>query len=473
MDVVRDRATLLKQQQQSEKTFKNRRDSTSSQIIDPDPAWPATAQRPRCFVDRDFMRHLPRLDETDYVTDPQDDFDLIIAPNTSAHALPDLVAGCSNPAAPIIAFSNAMLPRADVVVRDSQAPTLAAAIRSVLPIAARVSALPPLPQGYERAGLLALELCYTRNCAIEARWHPNSPDLIEYPLLLGIDNPRSVLEEMADADLLRRRFCERLHACSQCGSSRLHAREVCVSCKSSNLQEEQLVHHYACAYQGTQRQFERASGYVCPKCRKQLRHYGVDYDKPGVVITCSNCGDTLAEPEVGFTCVDCGFYTAGDNAAHRDWHHYDLLADGIAALRSGRLPRHDDVETMIGGCSPREFRLFAARTLPIAQRHNRPFTIWRARFDVEDLKRQVGPRAVPQICQFVRDLVVHKLREGDLATALPAGIAVCLPETDRNHAEATVRQIMEYIGRNLQPHLKMSVELFEREQVAAVLEDLS
>jgi hypothetical protein len=472
MDAVRDRAALEKEQS-AETIGPHRHLIGNRRLLEHETPRPAAVQRPRCFVDHEFVRHLPRLDDTEFVADPEDDFDLIIAPNAAARGLPELVARCSNPAAPIIAFSDAMLPRADVVVRDSQAPTLAAAIRSVLPIVARVSALPPLPRGYERAGLLALELCYTRNRSIEARWDPNNPELIEYPLLVGIDNPRSVLEEMAEADLLRRRFCERLHMCTQCGSSRLHAREVCVSCKSSNLQEGQLIHHYSCAFQGIQRLFETASGYVCPKCHKQLRHYGVDYDKPGVVTTCSNCGDTLAEPEVGFTCVDCGFYTAGDDAAHRDWHHYDLLADGVAALRSGRLPRFDDVETMIGGCSPREFRLFVARSLPVAKRHNRPLTVWRARFDLDDLRRQVGPRAVPQVCQFVRDLVVHKLREGDLATALPAGIAVCMPETDRKHAEAMVRQVMEYIGGNLQPRLKMSVELFEREQVPGLLEDLA
>jgi ribosomal protein S27E len=471
MDAVKDQATLLKARRDDGKTERHTAIG-HGQVLERDTRWLSSRERLRCFVDRDFIRQLPRLEEADYVADPEDDFDLIIAPNTSTQTLPELVARCSNPAAPMIAFSNSMLPRADVVVRDSQATTLLAAFRSVQPIVERVSALPPLPLGYERAGLLALELCYTRNCSIEARWQPNNPDLIEYPMLLGIDNPRAVLEEMADADLLRRRFCERLHMCARCGSSRLHAREVCGACKSSHLAEEPLVHHYACAFQGPQRLFEAASGYVCPKCRKQLRHYGVDYDKPGVVIACHSCGDTLAEPDVGFTCVDCSTYTGGDAAAQRDWHHYDLLADGVAAIRSGQLPRMDVAEGMPGGCPPREFRLFVARALAVARHHNRPFTAWRATFDVENLKTQIGPRGVPQVCQFVRDLVVHKLREGDIATALPAGIAVCLPETDRAQTEALVRQVMDYIAANLQPRLKISVELLDREQIGGMLEDL-
>ena len=33
----------------------------------------------------------------------------------------------------------------------------------------------------------------------------------------------------------------------------------------------------------------RGGDLVCPKCNRQLRHIGVDYEKPSKLFTCFNC----------------------------------------------------------------------------------------------------------------------------------------------------------------------------------------
>lgn len=432
----------------------------------------APAPRVRCFVDVEFSRYLPRIERVDYVHNLEDDFDVIVAGTPAARTFAQLWSRCSNPAAPMIAFTDALRPRADVVLYNTNAADLATALTSVQDIARRVSCLPAIPVGLDRNGLLALALSYTRDCPIEARWQPNSPTVLEYPLLFGIDNARSVLEEMAEAGLLRRRFAERVHVCPSCQSSRLQAREVCVRCKSTFLSEEPLVHHYACAWQGTQSKFETGGGLVCPKCHKQLRHYGVDYDKPGVAITCMACGDTVAEPEVGFTCVDCNTYASAEHTNSLDWCHYDLLPDGVAILHAGQLPHAEVVERSTGGCSLRDFRLVVGRALPVARRHNRPLTAWRARIDIEDLRRQVGPRGAHQISQFVHELVLQRLREGDLVATLSDGVVVCLPETDRATAEQLAEQVTRHIKKTVRPQPTISIALTERDRIPALLEEL-
>jgi hypothetical protein len=406
------------------------------------------------------------------VFDADNQFDLIVAPAT--HDVPTFerfIAECSNPLGPLIAFSDAFGARADVVVNEPTPAALALAISKLEPLATRIAGLPRQPVGVDREGLVALGLAYTRNCPIEARWQPQSPDLIEYPLLLGINNARALLERLADGGLLRRRFFERLYVCQHCGSSQLHAREVCLSCHSSYLAEHSLVHHYSCGFQAIQSAFEHRDGYVCPKCHKQLRHYGVDYDKPGLVTACQACGETMAEPEVSFICTGCGSYTSGENAAQRDWYHYDLLADGLAALRAGQLP-HPGLMNGSNDYSVRDFRLVAAKLLSVARRYERPLTALRLTIDA-DLLRKLGRKNALDVCQFVREVAVQCIRESDMIAALPTGIVVCFNETSSACANAAMDRIRQRLAAVVRVGLNFNIEVFEGEDVGNLLENLS
>ncbi|WEX09060.1 hypothetical protein [Chelativorans sp. AA-79] len=448
------------------------RESGTTLLLHRQKAAPDKHWRILCLVEDQYRKNLRSSDKIEFVSDPEDDFDLFVAPNPSAKGVfENILARCSNPAAPLVTTSSVFGARADIVVAQPTAASVAAAIASLEPLVARVSALPRIPQGADRNGLLALALAYTRNSVIEGQWEPCSPQMIGYPLLLGIANARSVLENLAEAGLVRRRFYERLHVCDHCDSSQLHARESCINCHSSHLTEHSLVHHYSCGFQAAQRTFEHRDGYVCPKCHKLLRHYGVDYDKPGMVVECQACGESMTEPEVGFICASCGRYTSGDDAGRRDWYHYEFLADGLSALRASALPHADSAEVR-NGCSLRDFRLILGHSLSVAQQHRRPITAWRLTIDADGLAKQVGRRGAVEVCQLMRELVVENMRSGDVVAGLPAGIVACLSETDAASAEAELERIRGAIARTIQPHLEINIEIFENERIGVLLQDL-
>jgi hypothetical protein len=441
----------------------------------PEDQFAALASRQRrlkCFMAGSYRRPLPSIDGIEYVFDADDQFDLIVAPATlDVSTFERFISQCSNPLGPLIAFSDVFGARADIVVNEPTTAALALAVSTLEPLAARIAGLPRQPVGFDRDGLVALGLAYTRDRSIEARWQPKSADMIEYPLLLGIHNARALLERLADAGLLRRRFFERLYVCQHCGSSQLHAREVCLSCHSSYLGEHSLVHHYSCGFQATQSAFEHPDGYVCPKCHRQLRHYGVDYDKPGVVTACQACGETMAEPDVGLICAGCGGYTSSENAAQRDWYHYDLVADGLAAVRIGQLP-HADLTNPRSEYSLRDFRLILAKLLSVARRYERPLTALRLTLD-PDLLRNLGRKNALDVCQFVREVVVQCIRESDMVASLPTGIVVCFNETSSACVNAALGRIRQRIAGVVRVGFNFEIEVFEGEHVGKLLEDLS
>jgi hypothetical protein len=421
---------------------------------------PAREARLRCFIESSSWRSLPDLVAVDYELDPRSEYDLILLPDeVQSSGLGRLLGQATSPAPVIISRSQALGGRADLVLTDWSAATLSAAILSLKPLVTRVSELPRLPLGPDRNGRSALALAYTRDRSLAPSLRPDESAAVTYPLLFGFNKARDILEELAEAGMLRRRFFERLHICQYCDSSRLHAREVCVKCHSSHLAEQSLVHHYACGYQAIQPAFESGNALICPKCRKELRHYGVDYDKPGKVMCCKCCGDTMTEPEVEFLCLDCCRSTSGDHTGYRDWYEYDLLPNGVSAVKSGHLPSAAP-EDARSGSSLRDFRLLLAHSLSVAKYTGRPLSAARLTVDATDLAAKVGQRGVPQVCELLREVAVQNLRKHDIVATLPDAVLVCMPETDEAAAKGVVDHIQRAITAAMRPKLNMTVEIF-------------
>src|ERR1700730_2386762 len=427
----------------------------------------------RCLVAGSSWQSLPDLGGVDYELDPRAEYDLILLPEEAESSeMGRLLGQATSPAPAIISRPQVLGARADLALSDWSAPSLSAAILSIITLLSRVSALPRLPSGSDRNGLSTLALAYTRDHSLAPQLRPDEPAVVAYPLLFGFSNARSMLEELADAGMLRRRFFERLHICQHCDSSRLHAREVCVKCHSSHLAEQPLVHHYACGYQAMQAAFESGDAFVCPKCQKELRHYGVDYDKPGKVMCCKSCGDTMTEPEVEFLCLDCCRSTSGDHAGYRDWYEYDLLPDGISAVKSGRLPSADSEDARLGS-TLRDFRLVVRHSLSVAKCTGRPMSVARLTVDTTDLVARVGPRGVLPVCELLRDVVVQNLREHDIVGMLADAVLVCMPETDEAAAKVVVDHIRRAISAAVRPKLNMTVEILVGPQVDQLLKTVT
>ncbi|MDF1776254.1 MAG: response regulator [Rhizobiaceae bacterium] len=141
--------------------------------------------------------------------------------------------------------------------------------------------------------------------------------------------------KLTENGLLRPIFFDRLHECGHCGSARLNVREECPECHSANLSEEPYLHHFRCAYQGPESDFRSGDDLICPKCRRELSHFGRDYDKPGIMVSCATCGTSTSEPTVGFVCVDCAARSDGEAVRTRDVFSYALTEKAVGYLEAG------------------------------------------------------------------------------------------------------------------------------------------
>ena len=378
-----------------------------------------------------------------------------------------------DPAVPIADFSDNRELRRDFVGRSLDLTSLTEAKQHFAAIERRLTELPFRAAREERAALTILRLAYSRDTPIEARFAPDSKAIVEYPLLGTMVGIRRELELLAHLDLLRRRHFTRTHLCGKCGSARVNAYEACPQCGGGDLIEESLIHHFRCGWQDAESRFAQDRLLVCPKCRRELRHLGVDYDKPGRIVVCRTCKASNSEPVVQFACLDCSAVTPSADAASTDWYHYDLTDDGIQTLRQGRLPSFDIGPLLEGRprvFSAKEFRLLATEDARVARRYARPFTIVRFTLNVEALRREFGSVETDIVFRKAVDAIVEGLRASDfVGTAGASSIVVGFPETAAAGVAPIVERVRSAIRNVTTVPVALDVDVAEGDAITDLL----
>lgn len=141
---------------------------------------------------------------------------------------------------------------------------------------------------------------------------------------------RSALEVLAWGVLnnyLTAEFSDITYVCPSCKSNHLIYRETCAKCHSSNIENEDLIHHFPCAYVGKASDFGKGDHMKCPKCRKSLKNLGRDYDMPSSVYTCRSCNHSAQQPLIRAKCTLCKHETEVENLETVTICNYEINVD--------------------------------------------------------------------------------------------------------------------------------------------------
>ena len=383
---------------------------------------------------------------------------IILAQHIAQAELLSTLDDASDPAVPIADFFGNDPVRCDFVRDKMDEEGLAEMKRNFAPIWRRLEKLPFRARREDRDALTTLRIAYSRATSLKAEWAPDSPLTVRYPLVGTTAGTRRKLETLADMGLLRRHHFTRTHACGKCGSARLNAFEACPACESADLSEETLVHHYRCGSQDSESRYVKGNLLICPKCRRELRHFGIDYGKPGKVVYCRGCGTTNTEPAVLFACMDCAAITPSELVKPTDWYHYDLTEQGMCALRDGQLPRFEaEPRTRYGPrvCSPAEFKLLASKEFEVAREHGRKFSVARVSFsNLDDLNERLGSVAIEAAMHAAITEMANSAGPSEFVGVIDdCLVLVGLPERsgkDIGPVEARLRRSVEACGADLE-----------------------
>jgi len=161
-----------------------------------------------------------------------------------------------------------------------------------------------------------------------------------YPLLEPLFGKRDtgVMETLSflhDQHLLNARHISKGHFCSHCGSAFLNFKESCTQCDSDDISANELLHHFKCAYTAEISEFKQGDQLQCPKCERELRHIGVDYDKPSMIYHCNQCSHSFQDPKIMTECYNCGRSSEPEHQQLRVIQAYSVSAIGQNAAEYG------------------------------------------------------------------------------------------------------------------------------------------
>jgi len=201
----------------------------------------------------------------------------------------------------------------------------------------------------------SLQFLFTRNMELIPFLDRSQKLSYCYPFLSNIIGEMDqmilleVLERGAKEGLFEHELVDKVNLCKNCSGTYHNFREVCPQCESLNLESVDLIHHFRCAYIGPSIDFEDGQDLVCPKCDKELRHIGIDYDKPSEIFECRACGHKAQEPHMKAHCVDCHeeneleyLKTKHINRYRMTVYGADIAENGLQKIDENKLPKLGD-----------------------------------------------------------------------------------------------------------------------------------
>lgn len=310
-----------------------------------------------------------------------------------------------------------------------------------------------------------LNYMYTRNVNNLKPYHDiNSAIGYSYPVISVNFEPFEeskiidYLEWAEKENLIWPDFHDRVYLCNHCKCGHLSYREICPNCDSANMRSEDLVHHFPCGYIGAMSDFRNNidTALSCPKCSKNLRHIGVDYDKPSVINHCQNCNEVFQDYLVKAKCMQCGNDSDVQFLVPKKIHVYKLTKKGRTAALSGIYTSDFIVANEINGSiEPKVFNTMMhyerERLRANPSLHSNLAVLYLE--NIFDLYRTIGRAKEQMLLAEIVSIIRANIKPADFISIYnPLVVTVCMNDSAldqaQGQAETIEKTIIELITNN-------------------------
>lgn len=259
----------------------------------------------------------------------------------------------------------------------------------------------------------------------------------------------NILDIIEKEELVTSTFHQRIYTCTSCSGGILNYREVCPKCQSSNSKEEDLVHHFPCAYVGPIKDFQNKldDDLNCPKCNKHLKHIGVDYDKPSILYTCNACSHKYQDFNVKAKCLVCLQDNEVEALSSKAINTYEITKKGEDLAINGYLSTSEDLDEMKGTVSYDIFKVMLNYELERLKQNDTTSNIAYIKIaNAGEIYSQIGSdRQKVLINEFIQ-LLRSNLRSSDFITFLNSSTLIMslneIPEKVANNILGDIKDLV-------------------------------
>lgn len=265
------------------------------------------------------------------------------------------------------------------------------------------------------------------------------------------------LEALADRQCFYREFFDKILLCPFCKNYNLNIRETCPACHSPQVKAVEMVHHYRCAYTGVEDEFKQGIDYVCPKCHKELKNIGVDYDKPGQSFFCEACKTLSNEASTEAQCRVCLQAFSVDNALRQNIYSYSITQKGREAIQEGSFgePTSQDswMDSGMDVYTLRYLRSLLSQEIKQAEHFKRPLSL--LMISIENFKEVLEQKGEVLSRKMMKDFT-QIVKEGLRPVDIPASfhensLVVMMVECDKKQAREIAKSLRTKIEKDLMP----------------------
>ena len=373
----------------------------------------------------------------------------------------------------------------DGIITSDDPETIARSVEVQAPIRTRLRDIVARQNNRVVPGLplKILQILWTRQTGIAPVRDSTHDGGFIYPLLAPLFRDATytllgILEFLSAQNLLFATYFDTAFFCSRCNSSILNFREACPDCGSTDIDIDELVHHFRCGYVAPLQEFQKknSNGLYCPKCDHSLRQLGADYDKPSVVYKCNTCGLASQDPTTSVTCYHCGYTASPEGMLRKKIMSYTLTGlgnhsalNGIDALFKNILGSQVnsfsiDIFKQIVNIEIRRIERYKKTSSAIAGYSIQNF---------ENLYAGLGDDSVAFLHELAA-LIKNILRSSDITTAVSESCYLfMLPDTTDEQAARAMERLWQGTQQLVEQNLIITPEIATAHRLLENEEDVS
>lgn len=264
------------------------------------------------------------------------------------------------------------------------------------------------------------------------------------------------LQKARERNFMSFRLVDYIHLCKSCSGNYLNFRECCPKCNSIDIEAHDMVHHFVCAHVAPEKDFKKEDGLECPKCDKNLRHIGIDYDKPSVIYSCNTCSHEFQNPGMLSLCMDCGTENKLEELLQKTIGSYAITQKGEQLLfdkKSVDVAKRIDHSEDIGSLSVSLFKILLDQEIKRvkATRGSSLFASVEFRNNQLQLFNEAAKKG---LMKEIGQIIKSYLKDTDVLSSSSFNqYYILLPETKENQLERL--ELIEYnLSKLLSDNLK-------------------